>query len=123
MKNFEKWPRIVASIHPDTELCIKAAAKAADVSVSRLIDRLLGAHVQELDEFIKWMDKTQDEELRKRGAHALTSYGPNDLITELRNIDPAYTGPAALQMSAGAHLLTLEEVAEVRAFLAERKGQ
>ncbi len=107
------------------ELTFDALTRACDatgLSLSHVVGQLLRAHVQELDEYTAWL-KRQKGDTKARGIHALASAGPNDLITELRQLDPAYRGPDVQLLAAGAGVLAGTELADLRTMLAEWKAK
>lgn len=116
-----KRPRANVTFHPDLFHELETASSNTGLSISHIVDQLLGAHMQELLEFNDWM-KHQDGESKERATHALSSYGPNDLITEMKRIDPTYCAPDAQQMAAGSGLFNLDEVADLRTMVAEWKA-
>lgn len=115
-------PNRYVTFDPLTFDVLTRACDASGLSLSHVVGQLLRAHVQELDEYTAWL-KRQKGDARARGIHALDSYGPNDLITELRQLDPAYKGPDVQALAAGAGVLTGAELAELRAMLAEWKAR
>ncbi|MDP4301978.1 hypothetical protein [Leptothrix discophora] len=94
-------------------------AQNTGLTFSVIVGQLVGAHRQELSELNRWLTGKEGDQ-RTQAIHAVEQYGPNDLITELQRIDPTYQPPAALQMTAGAHILRADEVAGLRRLLANQ---
>lgn len=117
-----KRPRANVTFAPDLFAVLTDASAASGLSISHIVDQLVGAHMQELILFTAWLN-SQKGDMHIRGAHALEQYGPNDLITEMQHLDPAYKAPEARQIAAGAALFDLEDIADLRAMLAEWKAK
>lgn len=117
-------PRAFVTFDQLTFDLLERASDETGLAVSFIVNQLLRAHVQELSEYTQWL-KRQTGDIRARGVHALNPYGPNDLITEMQRIDATYKAPDARQFvagaSAGGDAFTADELAELRALLAERR--
>lgn len=112
-----KRPRSNVTFHPDTFAALETVSSHTGLSVSHIVDQLVGAHLAELTEYAAWIER-QEGEVRERGIAALEQYGPTDLITEMRNLDPTYQPPEARFAAFDS-----KEIRELRAMLAEWKAR
>ena len=61
------------------------------LSESGIINRLLGAHVEELWEFRTWLEKqAQGTAKHGMGLNLLVSYGQEGLVQGIKRLDPGY---------------------------------
>lgn len=111
-------PNRYITFDPLTFDVLTRITESTGLSLSHVVGQLLNAHMGELCEYADWIAR-QGGELRDRGIHALASYGPHTLTTEMQRLDPVYQPPEALFAAA----LTSDEVADLRALLAERKAR
>ena len=83
--------RVNLTLDDDTYEMLSCASKLTGVPVAGIVTRFLGAHMEELSEFMRWLE-AQEEESRKHkfGKNFLISYGPETLIEAIRQIDPAW---------------------------------
>jgi hypothetical protein len=114
-------PNKFVTFGPLTYELLDKAHELTGLTISQIVNALLQVHIQELTEFCEWLgSKPEGDEARVRGIHAIQQYGPDDLITTIKQIDPTYQVPAAVQMVAGASILTPDEITQIRAMLVER---
>lgn len=85
-----KKPRVMVNLDEDTAELLKAIADATDMSESAIIAKLLSSHLVELWEYRTWLEQLPPGGKRHIGTSFLASYGPKDLLHDIKNIDPTY---------------------------------
>lgn len=75
---------------PTAELLAWLSAQTG-LSESGIVNRLLGAHVEELWEYRTWLEKqAQGTAKLGMGLNLLVSYGPEGLVDGIKRLDPGY---------------------------------
>ena len=115
-------PRANVTFRPESFERLESLSAKTGLPISHIVDQLIGGHLQEMTEFERWLDG-QNGEARARGIHALAAYGPNDLITEMKRLDPTYQPPEARVLVAGAGVLADDELTDLRAMLNEWRAK
>ncbi len=83
-------PRVMLTLDPEFHQLLKQVGETTDISVAGIIGRLLAAHTHELAEYHEWLHKKKDARMRMLGNNLLQSYGPDNLISGIRGIDPTH---------------------------------
>ncbi|SOZ37020.1 hypothetical protein [Cupriavidus neocaledonicus] len=66
-------------------------SKTCDTPEGVIINKLLGAHLHELWEYRTWLEKQEPGSRNwELGTHLISNYGPDDLVTAIKRIDPTY---------------------------------
>lgn len=73
-------------LHEDAEALLVSHAALTGLTVGDLINRLLGAHVEELQELLALADTYP--ELREQSANLLQSFGPEPLMEGIKRLAP-----------------------------------
>lgn len=120
-------PRAFVTFDELTYDLLQQADALTNLGVSHIVNQLMRAHVQELAEYVDWLKRQEGEThgtgKRALGIHALEAYGPNDLITEMRSIDPTYQPPQARVMAAGKNVIDDLMLNDLRAVVADWKAK
>lgn len=83
-------PRVMLTLDPETHDILNEIGELTDLTVTGIIGRFLGAHVEELAEYYEWLKKVKNPTMKMLGKNLLQSYGPNNLIDGIRSIDPKH---------------------------------
>lgn len=87
-----KKPRLNLTLDEDTMALLRWLSEATKVPETSIVNKLLSSHLSELWEYRTWLEQLpkDNERLQSLGANLLVSYGPDDLVTGLKRLDPAY---------------------------------
>lgn len=69
---------------------LKRLQRHTGLSPAQTLMKVFPAHLHELWSYLEWLDGLPQGELRRRGMYLLHSYGPDDLITSIKALDPTY---------------------------------
>lgn len=120
-------PNKFITFDPSTFAVLQEAASATGLTFSHIVDQLMRPHMTELMEFIDWLE-SQEGDARELAIENLRDYGPEDLITTMKRLDPTYQDPEA-RMRADmdkvdvAALFGADDMADLRTMLAEWKAK
>ena len=118
-----KRPRANVTFHPDVFRELETAAARTGLSISHIVDQLMGAHLAELVEFNDWIEH-QEGDARERATEPLKDYEPGGLLAAMKRLDPTYQPQSErllAQVTGGG--LDGDELADLRAMLDEWKAQ
>lgn len=127
-----KRPRANVTFHPDMFAALEEASQASGLSISHIVDQLLGAHLGELFGYATWLKKQQSGNKRERAVHLLEVYGPEDLLTGIRMyVDPDFeptVTPTTQRLEQRylpkpAESLTTQDVQDLRTMLDEWRAK
>jgi len=89
-----KKPRLSLTLEPEVRELLGAISVATGIPETTIVNKLLTSHMSELWEYRTWLESLPetDNTSRRRalGINLLTSYGPDDLVTGLKKLDPTY---------------------------------
>lgn len=85
-------PRLNLTLDEDTMALLRWLSAATKVPETSIVNKLLSSHLNELWEYRTWLEQLPEADERRRslGVNLLVSYGPDDLITGLKRLDPSY---------------------------------
>ncbi|WP_449412063.1 hypothetical protein [Pandoraea soli] len=85
-------PRLNLTLDEDTMALLRWLSATTKVPETSIVNKLLSSHLTELWEYRTWLDQLpkDNERLKALGANLLVSYGPDDLVTGLKRLDPSY---------------------------------
>jgi hypothetical protein len=84
-------PRVMVTLDHDIHEMLDEVATMTGLTVAGIIARFMGAHLEELAEYIEWMRKQKKGSLGQvRGRNLLVSYGPENLLQGIRDLDPGH---------------------------------
>ena len=122
-----KRPRANVTFHPDVFRELETASERTGLSISHIVDQLMGAHLAELIAFNDWIER-QEGDARELAIEHLKDYGPEDLETAMKRLDPTYQTTedrmrAEVSETDMAGLFDAKDVADLRAMLDEWKAK
>ena len=88
----KRRPRLMISLDDDSLELLRRLEAFTGLSPAQTIQKIFPAHVQELWEYLTWLEqlpKTRSVQ-RDLGPFLLHSYGPDSLIDAIKRIDPTY---------------------------------
>ncbi|KVD64872.1 hypothetical protein WI88_00250 [Burkholderia ubonensis] len=85
-------PRLNLTLDEDTMSLLRWLSSATNVPETSIVNKLLSSHLTELWEYRTWLEQLPkaNERLHSLGVNLLVSYGPDDLVTGLKRLDPSY---------------------------------
>jgi hypothetical protein len=85
-------PRLNLTVDEDTMALLRWLSNATGVPETSIVTKLMTSHLTELWEYRTWLEQLpeNDERLKSLASNLLVSYGPDDLVTGLKRLDPAY---------------------------------
>lgn len=84
--------RITLTLSPDEAELFKRLQAFTGLSAAQSIAKLLPSHLNELWEYLTWLEQLPKEASRRRavGVGLIQNYGPKDLIQSIKELDPTY---------------------------------
>jgi hypothetical protein len=84
--------RLTVTLDPDSIELLEALHKHTNLTPAAIVAKLFPSHLSELWEYRRWLEELSEtpSKLRSVGVHLLHSYGPDDLVTAIKKIDPTY---------------------------------
>ena len=88
----ERKPRLTLSLDETSMEVLTRLEKFTDLSPAQTVQKLFPAHFEELCEYLTWFEQLQPGPSwqRSMGPNLLISYGPDDLISGIKKLDPTY---------------------------------
>lgn len=88
--------RLTVHLDEDSISLLRRLETHTGMSPSATLAKLFPAHLEELWEYLTWLDNLPegDNPMRHRGELLIHSYGPRSLIDDIKTIDPLYRTPA-----------------------------
>lgn len=83
--------RVNLSLDAETFQLLKEVSDQSGDSVAGIVSQLLGAHMQELSEYVYWMESLKPGSRKHEfGKGFIKNYGPESLIEAIEQFDPTY---------------------------------
>ena len=84
--------RLTLALDEDTIALLKRLEAFTGLSPAQTIAKLLPSHLQELWEYLTWLEQlpTGPSKRRSLGLNLIQNYGPDDLIDSIKRLDPTY---------------------------------
>ena len=88
----ERKPRLTLSLDETSMEVLTQLEKFTGLSPAQTIQKLFPAHFGELCEYLTWFEQLPPGPSWQRtmGPNLLISYGPDDLISGIKRLDPTY---------------------------------
>lgn len=84
--------RVTITLDDDTYELLQRLSKQTHMTPAAIVCQLLPAHLSEMWEYLTWMEQLPagTNPARQRGSYLLHNYGPDSLMSKIKEIDPSY---------------------------------